>query len=190
MFSLYSDLRIFLKTSKEVNFVAEEFRQKLLKNSALIEVTDLGAGSKRVNNPRRKVRQIAKFSTSSPKFCGIYQYFCQLTPAQEVLELGTGLGVNTRYLSKVTKGRLWTIEGSEKILEIAQSEPSPQKTEFVLGDIQTSLLSLLSTVSHFDFVLIDANHTYEGTLYSFYHCPYQYPKFKLGFKLGSLLSVK
>jgi predicted O-methyltransferase YrrM len=170
VFSLYSDLENFLKISKQVNFEAEEFRQKLLKNSELIEVKDLGAGSKRVNKPRRKVRQIAKFSTSSPKFCGIYQYFCQLTPGQEVLELGTGLGVSTRYLSKVTRGRLWTIEGSEKILEIAQSEPKPQKTEFILGDIQTSLLEVLSTASQIDFVLIDANHTKEGTLYSFHRC--------------------
>lgn len=170
VFSLYSDLELFLKTSKQVNSVAEEFRQKLLKNTDLIEVKDLGAGSKRVNKPRRRVSQIAKFSTSPAKFCGIYQYFCQLTPAQQVLELGTGLGVSTRYLSKITRGRLWSIEGAEKIWEIAQSEPKPQKAEFILGDIHSSLPFLLSTVSQLDFVLIDANHTKEGTLYSFYSC--------------------
>jgi predicted O-methyltransferase YrrM len=170
IFTLYGGLENYLKTSKQVNFEAEEFRRRLLLNHEIIEVNDLGAGSKRVNLQRREIRQIAKFSTSSAKFCGIYQYFCQMTPARQVLELGTGLGISTRYLSRVTRGKLFTIEGAEKIWEIAQTEPKPPNTEFILGDIHHSLPLILSTVSHLDFVLIDANHTHEGTLTSFFRC--------------------
>jgi predicted O-methyltransferase YrrM len=70
----------------------------------------------------------------------------------------------------VTQGKLWTIEGSEKIWQIAQSAPRPENTYFLLGDIDEMLPELLIDVPHFDFILIDANHTFEGTLKSFNRC--------------------
>ena len=170
VFSIYNELQNYLKISHQLNGEIEEFRQKLLSDFRFIEIEDLGAGSKKINTCQRQVRQIAKYSTSNPKFSALYQYFCQLTKAEYVLELGTCLGISSRYLSKVTKGKLWTIEGSEKIWEIAQSSPKPENTSFLLGDIKKALPELLSQVPRFDFILIDANHTYEGTLKSFYRC--------------------
>jgi predicted O-methyltransferase YrrM len=170
VYAVYKGLGDYVKTSRVRNSEIENFRKYLLQNTQLIEVEDLGAGSKRVNHSKRQVRQIAKFSTSSPKFCTVYQYFCQLTPARYVLELGTCLGISTRYLSQVTQGRLWTIEGSEKILQLAQSDPKPEKVTFLSGDIQELLPELLLSLPFLDFVLIDANHTFEGTVSSFDRC--------------------
>ncbi len=170
VFSIYKELQDYLRNPPQVNHEIEDFRHKLLLDPTTIEIEDLGAGSKKINQPKRQIRHIAKFSTSNPKFSTLFQYFCQLTPANHVLELGTCLGISSRYLSKVTKGKLWTIEGSEKIWEIAKFSPKPENTCFLLGDIDEILPNLLLQVKRFDFILIDANHTLEATLKSFYRC--------------------
>lgn len=118
----------------------------------------------------RPVSKITRYSTSSPKFASLYQYFCKLTPAMHVLELGTCVGITTRYLNQVTKGTLWTIEGAEALHQIAQSDPIPQKTKFVLGEISEVLPQVMTQIPQLDFALIDANHTFIGTMRSFESC--------------------
>lgn len=128
---------------------------------------DFGAGSKRVNTSRRKVADITKFSTSSRKFAQLYQFFTSLTPAETVLELGTCMGISSRYLSKVTKGRLFTFEGSEEIARIAQPSKGFSNLEIILGELNKTLPETLGKIEKIDFVLIDATHTYEGTIQYF-----------------------
>jgi predicted O-methyltransferase YrrM len=170
VFSIYSNLKTYLSSSTEFNSKIELYRKSLLLNQKSLPIQDLGAGSKTVNQKVRPVSKITRYSSSQAKFATLYQFFCQLTPAEYVLELGTCVGITTRYLSQVTKGSLWTIEGAEALWEIAKSDPIPQKTEFVLGEISKMLPPLLSQIPKLDFVLIDANHTYDGTLGSFESC--------------------
>lgn len=170
LFSVYGGLIKFLQTCPKGDPDIEKFRNSLLEDSTEILVEDFGAGSKKVPDPRREIRKITRHSTSSPKFSLLYQYFCQLTPAEQVLELGTCMGISTRYISKATKGKLWTLEGSKEIQQVAKRYPTPEKTEFVLGNITDTLSEVLERINQLDFVLIDANHTYEGTLNSFFQC--------------------
>lgn len=170
VYSIYSNLKSYLKESGDFNSDIEHFRKQLISNRESLFIQDLGAGSKKVNAQFRTVSKITRYSTSSAKFASLYQYFCGLTPAEYVIELGTCVGISTRYLSKVTKGNLWTIEGSEALWRIAQSDPCPQKTEFVLGEISKVLPPIISQIPKLDFALIDANHTYDGTLRSFESC--------------------
>ena len=167
VFSIYSGLIDYLKSASLLNSDIEKFRELLLSSTESVYVTDLGAGSKKVNQHKREIRKVTKYSTSTPKFCTIYQYFCQLTPAAHVIELGTCLGISTRYLSKVTKGNLWTIEGAEELWRVSQQDPKPTNTEFVLGDISQVLPKILEDLPKVDFALIDGNHTLNGTLDSF-----------------------
>jgi len=167
VFELYSKLILFLKENRKGNPEIERFRQNLLKDLTPIDVLDLGAGSKKVPEPFRPVAKITRHSTSGIKFAQLYQYFCGLTPAENVLELGTCMGISTRYLAYKTVGQLYTFEGSEEIQKIAQRSPSPPKTKFILGPISKMLPSVIESIPSVDFALIDANHTYEGTLLAF-----------------------
>ena len=97
----------------------------------------------------------------------LYQFFCKITPAQVVLELGTCLGINTRFLAEVTKGKLYTFEGSAALLKKAKEGGIPANTEYVLGEISHTLPDILDSVHQVDFALIDATHTYEATLQYF-----------------------
>ena len=170
VFSIYSNLKTYLNSSNEFNSEIELFRKSLLLNRNTLTIQDFGAGSKKVNQKDRPVSKITRYSSSQTKFATLYQYFCQLTPAEYVLELGTCVGISTRYLSQVTKGKLWTMEGAEALWQIAQSDPIPRKTEFILGEISKELPPIITQIPKLDFALIDANHTYEGTLGSFESC--------------------
>lgn len=167
VFQRYSNLISFLKNHKKGDPEIEKFRQNLLKDQTRIRVQDLGAGSKKVPQAFRPIAKITRYSTSGIKFAQLYQYFCSLTPAETVLEFGTCVGISTRYLSKSTTGTLYTFEGSEEIQKVAQGNTAPLRTEFVLGPIHQTLPEVLEKIPSVDFALIDANHTYTGTIQTF-----------------------
>lgn len=158
----------FLKKNKKGDPEIERLRGNLLKDPNQIKVLDLGAGSKKVPQSTRRVSEITRFSTSTIKFSQLYEFFCLLTPAMHVVELGTCVGISTRYISKATRGTLYTFEGSEEIQKIAKKEPLPENTAFILGEIEQTLPKLLLQIPQLDFALIDANHTYQGTMRSFF----------------------
>ncbi|MDN3205749.1 O-methyltransferase [Algoriphagus sediminis] len=164
---LYSELRQYLKISNQSDLEIEGFRNSLLKNPEKIQVLDLGAGSKKVNTQQRKISDITAYSTSGKKFCKLYQYFCSLTPAKHIIELGTCMGISTRYLASAAKGMVYTFEGSEEIQKTAKQNSSNYPIEFIGGEIKTTLPKVLRKIPSVDFALIDANHTYEGTIRSF-----------------------
>ncbi|RAI92075.1 class I SAM-dependent methyltransferase [Algoriphagus yeomjeoni] len=167
LFNTYQGLNHFIHSRKEEDLEIEAFRKSLLTTDDIIEVSDYGAGSKRVNTTLRKVADITKFSTSSRKFAQLYQYFCTLTPADTVLELGTCMGITSRYLSKVTKGNLYSFEGSEEIARVATPSQGYDNLSLQIGVLKDTLPYTLSNLTQVDFALVDATHTYEGTLHYF-----------------------
>ncbi len=132
-----------------------------------IKVEDYGAGSKKVNTQIRRISDITRYSTSSRKFAQLYQYFCSLTPAETVLELGTCMGLTSRYLSRITSGTIYSLEGSAEILSIAKRSAEIGNINFIQGRISESLGEILLKIDKVDFTLIDANHTYSGTMEAF-----------------------
>lgn len=167
VFGIYRGLIAFLEKNKKGNAEIELLRNHLLNDKSKIEVLDLGAGSKKTPKRYRQVADITRFSTSGIKFAQLYQFFCSQTPADNVVELGTCTGISTRYLSKYTKGNLYTFEGSPEIQKAAMREHRPERTSFILGEINKTLPLLLGQIPNVDFALIDANHTYTGTMFAF-----------------------
>lgn len=164
LFNTYQNLISFIKARKEEDLEIESYRKNLLSSDQVIEVADFGAGSKSVNSAKRRVSDITKFSTSNRKFAQLYQFFTTLTPAKTVLELGTCMGISSRYLSKVTQGELYSFEGSKEIARIAQPSQGFENLTIIIGEMSETLTNILATLDKVDFALIDATHTYEGTL--------------------------
>lgn len=164
LFNTYQNLLCSIKTRKDEDLEIETYRKHLLSSDEIIEVEDFGAGSKSVNTAKRRVADITKYSTSNRKFAQLYQFFCSLTPAETVLELGTCMGISSRYLSKVTLGKLYTFEGSKEIARVALPTQQFDRLNFIVGDLCQTLPKTLETFEKVDFALIDATHTYEGTL--------------------------
>lgn len=164
VYSLYNGLLAFSKESIKKDIDLELIRQKLLEDPEILHIEDFGAGSRKLKNTHRKTSSVTKYSTSSRKYSQLYQYFCSCTPAKNVFELGTCVGLNTRYLSRATIGQLFTFEGSRTLWQKAQEFPSNENIQYILGDIKTTLPTILKTFNPIDFVLIDATHTFQGTL--------------------------
>lgn len=164
LFNIYQELFNFFLARKKSDLDIEEIRQLLLNSNESIKVEDFGAGSKKVNTQIRRVSDITKYSTSSRKFAQLYQYFCTLTPSGTVLELGTCMGLTSRYLSRIASGKTYTFEGSEEIRAIAMGSQAIENLNFIKGKISETLIEILLQVDQVDFALIDANHTYQGTM--------------------------
>jgi predicted O-methyltransferase YrrM len=164
VFDIYNGLLGHLQQSKNEDLEIEEFRKVLLANHEIFEIEDFGAGSKKLTSSTRKISSVTRYSTSTRKFSQLYQFFCSKTPARNVFELGTCVGVNTRYLAKATKGTLFTFEGSVALWQKAQEFQKPQNTHYVLGNLKNSLPYILEKNHPVDFALLDANHTYRATV--------------------------
>lgn len=164
VFEIYNGLFGHLQTSKNEDLEIEEFRETLLANKETFEIEDFGAGSMKLRNSRRKISSVTRYSTSSRRYSQLYQFFCAKTPALTVYELGTCVGVNTRYLAKATKGSLFTFEGAIALWQKAREFQKPQNTHYVLGHLKNSLPYILEKNHPVDFALLDANHTYQATI--------------------------
>ncbi|MCB0686519.1 MAG: class I SAM-dependent methyltransferase [Saprospiraceae bacterium] len=145
-----------------------EYRRELLQNRSAVSTLDLGAGSKSKNkNPT--VSDIATRSLSSPtQMIGMHR-ICMEQKPEYILELGTSFGLMSLSLQAAApEAILYTIEGNPTVAEIARSliERSPLKNKpiLIVGSFDQKLPTLLELVPRLNFVFIDGDHTYEGTM--------------------------
>ncbi|EON78313.1 hypothetical protein ADIS_1176 [Lunatimonas lonarensis] len=164
-FEMYRFLRNHQSINREGNPTIEARRKLLRKDSSIVQVVDLGAGSKRFAGRARSVKQWARVSSSSLSHNLLFQGLSLLTPRRTMVELGTCLGINTAYLAEVCLGKIHSFEGADALLGIAeQTLGRYSQVSLIPGNIDHSLPRFLSSSGKIDFCLLDANHTYEATI--------------------------
>jgi predicted O-methyltransferase YrrM len=164
VFRLYQNLLRHRATGLKTKNKVDQQHEALLQDRSILEIEDYGAGSIHLPQKRRMTAEVTRYSTSSKKYSLLYEYFCSLTPAANVIELGTCTGINVQYLAQATLGKVYTIEGSKALQEKASSYNENHKIVYLKGKIQELLPPLLAKVGQVDFVLIDASHTYRDTI--------------------------
>jgi predicted O-methyltransferase YrrM len=99
----------------------ENIRQQLLKNSNLIEIEDMGAGSRVSASKTKSVQQIARTAVKPKKWSQFLFRLVKHYQPQNIIELGTSLGISTAYMAAANEAaQVYTIEGSQAIQQIAQ----------------------------------------------------------------------
>ena len=160
--------------SLEVLHSIEKLRTSLLRNHQTLEVTDLGAGSRKNKHTLRKVSAIARHSMSPRKFSELLFRLASYFRAEHILELGTSLGINTLYLAKAQPlAKVTTLEGCPNIASIARKNFEHQKAkhiQLIEGNIDETLPNFLNNTPALDFVFLDANHREAPTLHYFEQC--------------------
>ena len=70
-----------------------------MKNRSLIAVTDFGAGSRIDHARMRPVADIARHAAVNRKFGRLLYRIAQHYKPEQIIELGTSLGIGTHYLA-------------------------------------------------------------------------------------------
>ncbi len=142
-------------------------RNKMERDNRVLNIIDLGAGSKKLNN-QRKVSDIAKTSVKKKKLAElIYRLVLHLKPVK-IVELGTSLGITTSYLAIAdAKNQVYTIEGDPSIRKIALEnfkELNLRNIKSIEGNFDDILPELLNELEEVHFAFIDGNHRKKATL--------------------------
>ncbi|HWY36911.1 MAG TPA: class I SAM-dependent methyltransferase [Bacteroidia bacterium] len=144
----------------------DKIRAALLQDHTLIEITDLGAGSKKLKQAR-KIAEIAKISVVQKKYGELLFRLVNYFQPKTILELGTSLGLSAMYMSKAAPGaEIITAEGCPNTFQYARSLISKYETQNI-KPINSSFEEVFKDQSekrNVDFVYIDGNHTYEATI--------------------------
>ena len=149
----------------------ERRRALMLCSEEELEVVDFGsAGSPEGKLVHRRVCDIAKTHLERLQVAQLLFRIVHFLGQNEkrpleIIELGTSLGITTAYLAMPSsKNRVMTLEGSEAVLQKAQSNWKALRLEniqWTQGNIDDTLY--IYAREKLDLAYVDANHTYEAT---------------------------
>jgi predicted O-methyltransferase YrrM len=146
----------------------ESCRKELLKDKRVLHIEDFGAGSRLRKTNERTVSEIAHSSLKPKKFSQLLFRIVNFYQTENILELGTSLGITSAYLASAKKdAKVITMEGSIEIASIANSNFKKlqlNNISVITGNFDNQLPHLLSTQNKLDLIFIDGNHRYEPTM--------------------------
>lgn len=136
----------------------ENLREKLKQDDRKIWIEDFGTGRSR----EQKVSEIASRSLKQARYGQLLYKIINFCKAQNILELGTSLGITTAYLAANSSNiNCLTLEGSTEVAKLAIENLNKIQiinAEVVTGNIDDTLPVVLKRFEKLDFVFIDANH--------------------------------
>ena len=142
------------------------YRIALLSNSNTIHITDFGSGSKVFSSNTRAIKEIAKTSGTSEKRARLLYRLVSHLKANNILELGTSLGMGTYAMASAnSKAHITSIEGCPEISNVAKHQLANFHIENVLlkvGAFNEVLPNL--DKQPYDLVFFDGHHDKEATL--------------------------
>ncbi len=143
-------------------------KKKMLKDKREIAVLDLGAGSKKLKDSKRRIKDIAKLSVKKSKYAEVLFRLVEVNQISKVIEVGTSLGVTTGFLALANpKGTVVTLEGCPETLKIAKEnfqQLNLKNVRTIEGNFDSTLPQVLSNHPDAGLIFIDGNHTKKATL--------------------------
>lgn len=144
------------------------------KDQTMLEVTDLGAGSKVDKTPSRSIASITKNAVSPQWQCELLFRLVHHLQPQNRLELGTSIGLSSLYqYLPLRKAPFYTLEGCPNIAKVASANFKKLKATQIrqlIGDFNQTLPKALQEMKRLDYVFIDGNHQMKPTLSYFETC--------------------
>lgn len=144
----------------------EVLRKELLQNNTPIAVEDFGAGS-RSRKREKSVRLLACSAVKPKKYSWLLYRLVKHYQPQNIIELGTSLGITTAYFSFANpNAKIISIEGSKSVSLLAQENFKKliiSNIEAVVGNFDDQLPFALDQLATIDLAYIDGNHRLEPT---------------------------
>lgn len=146
---------------------------KYIKSTRFIEFEDLGAGSNYYKPKKLTLGKIIRRSSIDKKYGKlIYNLIKYFKPAN-ILEIGSSVGISSAYIAQAAPQSVFkSIEGVKEKIQIAKeiSLELNQNTEFIHGNFDNILNTVLENFIKLDLVFFDGNHTKKSTLDYFNSC--------------------
>ena len=146
----------------------EQRRQQLLQNKTIINIADMGAGSKTLPFTQRSINSIAKSSLKSKKFSQLLFRMVDYYQPKNLLELGTSLGITSSYLATANiNAKVVTLEGASEVAAIANKgfqQLNLKNISLIEGNFDDTLSAAIHQLKIIDFAFIDGNHKYKPTI--------------------------
>ena len=166
---------VLRNTAADPAFIGiEELRDELLDSDQVVQVNDLGAGSRVMGRSVRRVSDIARTSVKPARQAQLLFRLAQHFAPQYVLELGTSFGLSTIYLARgAGSAEVTTIEGCAQTQRIALHHfdlLAQDNIRAVLGSFRSALPDVLRGIPSLDMAFIDGHHAEEPTVEYFEQC--------------------
>lgn len=146
----------------------ESLRKKLLQDTTILKVEDMGAGSAISSRSNRTIASIARSAAKPKKFGQLLFRIARHYTCNNIIELGTSLGITSSYLSlSHSNAHVVTMEGAPTVAEVAERnfrQLGIGSIQMVKGNFDNTLNDVLRRMPEPDLVFIDGNHRMEPTL--------------------------
>jgi len=151
-----------------------DLRKSLVRDKRDVIKTDYGASGKETNGYSAPVREIARNSSANEKQIRILYRIADTCKSNNILELGTSLGLSAASLSFGSpKARINTIEGCGNISSLAEENfriLGLDNINIIQSEFDQALDRILKDIGKLDLVFFDGNHRYEPTVRYFTRC--------------------
>jgi predicted O-methyltransferase YrrM len=152
----------------------ESVRSKMLLSNELIDVHDYGTGGNKIKRKSLSLKYIASHYLKSKKYAQLLFRIVNRFQPENILEIGTSLGITTMYLASVNqRSRVISLEGSIHTAEVAKRNFQLAKIgniEVLTADFNDTLGHALNKFNAVDFIYFDGNHQKQATLQYFQQC--------------------
>ena len=150
----------------------EHLRTQLLKDKTVVEIEEMGAGSRTSSATQRTVSQVAGAALKSKRLAQVLFRIVKHYQPSTIVELGTSFGITTIYLSKANPtASIITIEGNRPTAALAKENFKKlgcENIQLQQGNFDHLLPSVLSKFPAIDLAYIDGNHRYQPTI-NYFH---------------------
>ncbi len=167
VFSLIT--KCFYDKKKKAEYpLLDNYRKTLLENKNSIEVTDFGAGSKVFKSNTRAIAQIAKTAGISKKRARLLFRITNYFQPENILELGTSLGLATSALALGNKNAsITTLEGCSNTANQCQLQLQKfniNNANIIVSEFSEHFKTLNSQLITHNLIYFDGNHSKVATL--------------------------
>ncbi len=149
-------------------------RSALKKNNSTIRITDYGAGSRINKSQDRKISDLVKHSAKAPWLGEVLFRLVNKFEPQNMLELGTSLGISACYqIGANKKANFTTMEGCPETAKIARKvfeSFNAKNVRIKVGDFSDTLSEVIDSYKELDYVFFDGNHQKKPTIEYFDKC--------------------
>ena len=146
----------------------KKYRNELIQNKNTIEVTNFGVGSGGLKSNKRAVAQIVKTTAINPKRAELLFRIVRYFQPDNILEIGTSLGLATYALALGNpKAKITTLEGCPNTMAIAKSQLQVLNSNNVISTVTEFgeyLQSKNLKSEIYNLIYLDGNHQKQATL--------------------------